>query len=71
MNNDALREAQQHGWPLTAQDILKERIEFEDRVRFAGRAVTTPESVLRYEVPSTAWKPTYGFVVQLYKFVMP
>ena len=47
-----MHEAKKRGWPLTIQDILMERVQFEDRVLHAHvEEPTVPEEVLRYEVP--------------------
>ena len=60
-----MHEAKKRGWPLTIQDILMERVQFEDRVLHAHvEEPTVPEEVLRYEVPMKITKraPLYALL---------
>ena len=57
-----LQEAKKNGWPLTVQDILMERINFEDRLRSKEQTVVHDEKVMKKELPSQTWSPTSRYI---------
>jgi hypothetical protein len=54
---DAVAVARKLGWPLTAQDIIQERVEFEDRILHRHIAVERDPDVMRKELPPQTWSP--------------
>lgn len=59
---DAIAEAKKRGWPLTAQEIIQERVEFEDKLLHKNVRVEHPPEVMRKELPSQRWTPTARYV---------
>lgn len=49
------------GAPLGMQDIIMERIQFEDRL-LPHLEYVFPEEELKRELPSTKWTPTVNYV---------
>lgn len=63
MIDEAFVEARRNGWPLTKDDVLKERIEYEDRVRFKGRPVAEVPQDHYKDVPMQEWSATALYVL--------
>lgn len=59
---DAIAEAKKRGWPLTAQEIIQERVEFEDRILRKHVEVVHDPDVMRKELPDQTWSPTSRYV---------
>ena len=61
-----MHEAKKRGWPLTLNDIVMERVQFEDRVLHAEcEEEPVPDYILSYEVPTkiTERTPLYAFLI--------
>lgn len=58
------------GAPLGLHDLVMQQVRFEEKF-LPHLEYTFPEEVMRKELPSSAWKPSYGFIVQVYKFIAP
>ncbi len=54
---DPIAQAKKLGWPLTAQEIIQERAEFEDRIIHLNDRVTHDPAVMSKELPSQTWSP--------------
>jgi hypothetical protein len=75
MNRD-ITVARKLGWPLTAQDIIQERVEFEDRFLHRHVKVEHDPEVMRKELPSGVWTPTVrhvfgGSLIRYAESIMP
>lgn len=57
MDKVAVLFARKHGWPLTAQEIIQERVEFEDRFIHRHDRVTHDPVAMKKELPSQTWSP--------------
>lgn len=62
------------GWPLNMQDILQERVEFEDRIRYRYQQ---PTPIPAYKpIPSGKWTPApahtfWAQITRQLKRIMP
>ena len=59
---DEVARAKKYGWPLTAAEIIQERVEFEDRLLHKHVEVVHDPVVMRKELPAQTWTPTARYV---------